>query len=151
MSYEAWLESMERQLIDDEGWRSKPYRCTSGHLTIGVGHRMLPHEITHPIDAIEWDSAKIFKTLRSDLHLAIRGCEMIFGREKWNTLSPRRQAALTNMAFQMGAGKLRGFRKMINAIFAEQWETAHAEALDSRWARQTPARANRVAKLLLEG
>lgn len=28
---------LERELIRDEGWRSKPYKCTAGHWTIGVG------------------------------------------------------------------------------------------------------------------
>ena len=56
------------------------------------------------------------------------------------------------MCFQMGAAGLQGFERMIDAIFKDDWVQAHNEALDSKWARSdSPARAQRVAKMLLEG
>ena len=142
---------LERELISDEGWRSKAYKCSRGHWTIGVGHKLMPHEMGDHPENLEWDSAKIFDVLRSDAHLALRGCEMIFGRSHFWLFSENRQRALVNMCFQLGTDGLSKFKRMISAIFNGDWVQAHAEALDSRWARQTPARANRVAKLLLEG
>jgi len=143
---------LERELIRDEGWRSKPYKCTRGHWTIGVGHKMHPGELVGRIRDIEWDSEKIFKTLEQDIHIAVRGCEMIFGRSRFESFSDTRQRALANMCFQMGAAGLEGFERMIQAIFNEDWTQARIEALDSKWARSdSPARAQRVAKMLLEG
>lgn len=143
---------LERELIRDEGWRSKPYKCTAGHWTIGVGHKMHPGELVGVIRDIEWSSEKIFQTLEQDINLAIRGCEHVFCCSKFETFSDARQRALVNMVFQMGAGGVMGFRKMVNAIYADDWVRAHNEALDSKWARSdSPARAKRVAKMILEG
>ncbi|MDY0227234.1 MAG: glycoside hydrolase family protein [Desulfomicrobium apsheronum] len=143
---------LERELIRDEGWRSKPYKCTKGHWTIGVGHKMHPGELVGRIRDIEWSSEKIFQTLEQDIQIAIRGCEMIFGRSRFESFSGARQRALVNMCFQMGTAGLEGFERMIQAIFNEDWTQANNEALDSKWARSdSPKRAQRVAKMILEG
>ena len=142
------VELLERELIRDEGWRSKPYICTAGHLTIGVGHKLMPHEMHLTEVSTDW----IWETLRSDAHLAIRGCEMIFGRSRYQRMADPRQRALANMCFQMGTTRLSKFERMIAAIFREDWLQAHNEALDSKWARKdSPARARRVAEMLRTG
>jgi lysozyme len=142
---------LEKELIRDEGWRSKPYKCTAGHWTIGVGHKMHPGELVGRIRSIEWNSTQIFETLERDIQLAVRGCEMIFG-SRFDSFTDARQRALVNMCFQLGAHGLQGFKRMVSAIFADDWVQAHNEALDSKWARSdSPARAKRMAKMLLEG
>ena len=60
---------------------------------------------------------------------------------------PRRHA-LISMAFNMGGPRLADFRRMRAAIAAGRWEAAAAEALDSRWARQTGRRADEIAAML---
>ena len=143
---------LERELIRDEGWRSKPYKCTKGHWTIGVGHKMHPGELVGRIRDIEWSSEKVFATLAQDIQIAVRGCEMIFGRSRFESFSDVRQRALVNMCFQMGTFGLQGFERMIDAIFKGDWTQARNEALDSKWARSdSPERAQRVARMLLEG
>lgn len=149
---EDQLVRLERELIDDEGWRSKPYLCSAGHWTIGVGHKMGAHELKGRLRTMEWPSSKIFETLRNDVMLAQRGCEMIFGRTKFASFSENRQRALVNMAFQLGTSGLANFKRMVTAIFQGDWEQAAVEALDSKWARDdTPARAARVAARLRKG
>lgn len=144
----ATIERLERELIRDEGWRSKPYRDTKGHLTIGVGHKLLSHEL----HITEVDSDWIWATLRQDALLAIRGCEMIFGRSKLNQFGEVRQRALANMCFQMGAHKVAKFERMVRAIFRDDWLQAYIEALDSKWAKiDTPVRARRVAEMIRTG
>jgi lysozyme len=59
------------------------------------------------------------------------------------------QRALGNMAYQLGISGLLKFSKMLEALKNGQRELASIEALDSSWAKQTPARAKRVAKLIL--
>jgi lysozyme len=66
-------------------------------------------------------------------------------------LSVTRQHALVEMAFQMGVGGLFQFRRMWAAIERGDFEDAHKEALDSRWAVQTPNRARAVAARLRDG
>lgn len=66
-------------------------------------------------------------------------------------LSPQRKAVLIEMAYQMGLDGLAGFRKMWEAIHAGDFSTAAAEMLDSQWAKQTPARAKRLAARMRKG
>lgn len=140
------IDRLERDMIRDEGWRTKPYRCTEGHLTIGVGHKLLPHEMDIQEASTEW----IWSTLRQDAIMAIRGCEMIFGK-MWDSFGQVRQRALANMVFQMGMYRVLGFKRMIDAIMRGDWVEASKEALDSKYARQTPVRARRVAQMLRTG
>lgn len=66
-------------------------------------------------------------------------------------LDEARQGALLNMSYQLGVEGLAGFPKMLKAVEGQQWEEAERQALDSLWAKQTPARAQRVAKQLRTG
>ena len=70
----------------------------------------------------------------------------------FDTLDRVRQAALLNMAYQLGVAGLKGFPKMLAALRDQRWAEAEAQALDSMWAKeQTPARARRVARQLATG
>lgn len=139
----------EEELILDEGIRLRPYRCTQGVLTIGVGHVILAadHLTEHDSVNLEW----VGRTLHRDIMTAWNGCVKIFDLWNLESMSEPRQRALVNMCFQMGETKLRGFKRMIAAILKGDWEQAKIECLDSRYARQTPRRARRVAEVLRTG
>jgi lysozyme len=55
------------------------------------------------------------------------------------------QQVIVNMCFNMGAPRLSQFKKFIKAIQDEDWATASVEMLDSRWANQVGARADRLS------
>ena len=59
--------------------------------------------------------------------------------------------ALVHMGFQLGTAGLLGFRRMWAALERRDYEQAAEEALDSRWAEQTPNRAAEVAKWIKQG
>lgn len=69
----------------------------------------------------------------------------------WNQLDLERQYALLDMCFQLGFKGLCGFKKMLEAMRWGKWQTAAEECLNSDYARQTPARAKRIARLIKEG
>ena len=52
------------------------------------------------------------------------------------------------MAFNLGMSRLGIFHDMRAAIAADDWRLAAAEALDSKRARQLPARAAEIVGLL---
>ena len=62
-----------------------------------------------------------------------------------------RQAALISIPFNLGAPRLAGFRQMHRAILEGDWQRVSAEALDSRWAKQTGHRAQEIAAMLRRG
>jgi lysozyme len=120
---------LEEQLIRHEGIRLKPYRCTAGYLTIGVGHNLDAHGITRAVALM---------MLQEDLRAANSDVEMIMDAYKirpW-TLGPARIDALINLDINMGARSLMGFGRMWAALRAEDWETAAVELLDSKWRRE---------------
>lgn len=138
---------MELDLIRDEGIRLSAYKCTAGHLTIGVGHKLTPREIQADMTTISLEQAGYL--LHQDIGLALAGCYGIYGRWAFDGFSEPRQRALVNMCFQLGTQGLANFRKMNAAIMRGDWGTAYTEALDSKWARwDSPARARRVALAL---
>jgi lysozyme len=141
---------VEEDLIRDEGVKLRVYRCTAGHKTIGVGHKLSEREILTGLSEISLEQAG--DLLHQDIGTALNACYRIFGRERFDSFSEPRQRALVNMAFQLGHDGLKGFREMIRAVTAGDWARAHTEALNSKWARlDSPARARRVAFALRSG
>ena len=55
---------------------------------------------------------------------------------------------LYNMVYQMGVKGVLNFKNMIKALEAKDYKRAGDEMLDSKWAKQTPARANRLSKAM---
>lgn len=139
----------EQDLIRDEGVRLTVYKCSAGHLTIGVGHKLTERELTKGLSEISLEQAGYL--LHMDIGIALNGCYMIFGRERFDSFLEARQRVLVNMCFQLGTDGLMRFKRMIDAIMRENWVTARAEAMDSKWALQTPSRAQRVAYTLERG
>ena len=140
----------EEDLIRDEGLRLKTYRCKNDVLTIGVGHAVLPQDNISEGDSISLERAG--KLLAQDIAIAWNGCVKIFGLWDMEQMPEPRQRALVNMCFQLGETKLRGFKEMIKAVLQRDWQKAHDECLDSKYAKKdSPGRASRVARVLLTG
>lgn len=127
------------QLMQDEGLRLKPYRCTEDKLTIGVGRNLEDRGITE-------DEARYLLANDVDDVLGQLAQVRIFHQQ--NTA---RQAVLANMTFQLGFAGVLAFRRMWAALDAEDFDQAAEEMLDSRWAIQTPNRAQRLAAIMREG
>ena len=138
MTYSPGL--LRAELIRDEGLRLKPYRCTEGFLTIGVGRNL---------DANGISEATARQMLDEDI--ADREAGLDRNAPWWRSLSDARQRALVNMAFQLGVTGLMEFKNTLAALQIGSYERAYREALDSEWAKQTPERAERVARMLREG
>lgn len=126
-------ERLKNQLKYDEGLRLKPYRCTAGKLTIGVGRNL---------DDVGISEKEAMMMLDTDVDWVI----LQLSKYTFYLMQPPGvQEALCNMAFQLGIKGLLGFNKMIHALTLKDYVNARKEALDSRWAKQTPLRAKRVS------
>ena len=137
------IEALRKQLLRHEGEVLHAYEDHLGYLTIGVGRLIDKRRgggITH-------DEAMML--LDNDIRRVIDELE---SRAPWfKRLDTTRQQAIANMAFQLGVSGLLGFRKMIGALDHGDYRKAADEALDSRWARQTPNRANEIADMIRKG
>lgn len=137
------VEKLKAELRRDEGFVPHVYEDSEGFATIGIG-RMVDKRRG---GGVTLDEAQYL--LENDIGKALKAAREAF---PWfDDLSDNRQRAITNMVFQMGIGRLRGFRKMLAAIEDGNFDLAAAEAKDSKWYRQTPERAERVIALIREG
>lgn len=122
-----------------EGFSKLPYKCPTGHLTIGYGHNLENGIST---------KAALF-ILQEDLTRAERAVKDAF--PWWWKLNDARQFVLVDMAFNMGLAGLKGFKKMLAAIEAGDFETAAKEMLASKWAAQVGRRAVELSKIMEKG
>jgi len=132
--------ALKEQLIRHEGLRLKPYLCTAGKTTIGVGRNLDDNGISmheamllldNDIDAVE-----------DDLDQRLPW---------WRGLTEARQRVLADMAFNLGIGRLEGFRNTLAAIKTGNYPAAAEGMLASRWATQVGKRAQTLAKMMREG
>lgn len=131
---------LRAQIAKEEGLRLTAYRDQRGYLTIGYGHNLDTKGISQRAAEV------LFEDDVADAEAAV-GARLPWARH----LDPPRWAVLTSMAFQMGIGGLLGFVKALVAIERGEWEEGAREMLDSRWAQQTPARAQRLAQQMRSG
>lgn len=131
---------------EQEGCRLVAYTDTLGVWTCGYGctgpgigpgtvwtQREADHEFT-----VRYAAAKF--GARADL-----------GSGWFDELSETRQAALCDMAYQLGAHGLAGFKDMLAAIRAGDWLAVVAAARASLWSEQVPNRARAVEALWASG
>lgn len=140
---------MEEDLIRDEGLRLRPYKCSAGHLTIGVGHKIQSTDRIEETGSVSLELAGYLLT--RDISKALGIANSIFGRERFDSMAEARQRAIVNMIFNLGEAGFLGFRRMVAAIKAEDWTKAAIECLDSKYARQVGDRAKRVAHAMRTG
>lgn len=137
------IERLEQQLRRDEGEKLHAYQDHLGFWTIGVG-RLIDERRQGGITKEE--SAFL---LNNDIQ---RKEKELLERAPWvNNLDPVRKGALLNMAFQLGVSGLLGFNTTMRLIREGKFEEAARQALTSRWAQQTPARAHRIAEQIRTG
>lgn len=143
-------ERLLDELVRDEGLRLAPYDdatgrtlrpgdALAGNVTIAVGLNLSAG--ISEAEARAWTRPRL-RRAEADARRAV---------PSFDRLSDARQRALANMAFNLGLTRLLGFRNMLAAVAAGDFEAAAEEALASRWARQVGPRAARIAAMIREG
>lgn len=119
------------------------YMDSRGFPTIGYGHLIKSGEnFSGGID-----EATAERILSEDLVIAVRGAKNIYRAYSLNTPYAA-QMVLVEMVFQMGEAKVKGFRKMLGYLQDGNYNGAAAEMINSDWHRQTPGRAQDMARII---
>lgn len=132
------------QLRRDEGEKLTVYQDHLGFWTIGVGVLVDDRKPGAGITAAE--SAMLLTNRVDDRRRRLEAALPWF-----KGLDPVRQAALLNMAYQLGSAGLLDFVRALAAVRDQRWALAETELLRSKWAEQTPERARRVARQIARG
>ena len=149
---------MNQKLVDmlklHEGYRLKPYKCTAGKNTIGVGHNYdanpLPAEIALYLKSNgQITDEMAMWLLEKDVQTAILDCERIYPLFK--TFSENRQNALIDLMFNLGIGTMITFKGTLQRVNAGLWDEAARRLEGSAYYQQVGNRAKEICRLLREG
>ena len=136
---------LRRVIRENEGVRYQVYKDSEGHLTAGIGH-LLPDDVLPEGHAVSPEMVE--QWFEADLRGACSGAERLCDGA-WDGMTDIRREVMIDAVFQLGAGGLAKFAKMMAAVKAGNWGIAAVEHLDSKGARQTPRRFMRRAKAML--
>lgn len=134
----ANTQALHDLLLSHEGMRLKPYKCTAGKLTIGIGRNLDDRGITEV-------EAKFL--LENDLAECEEDLKVIF-LDQFYYLPEQTQMVLMDMRFQLGPGRFRKFKKMIQAVKQSDPQEMIKQMKDSRWYRQVPNRAEDLIRMI---
>lgn len=149
------MDRIKEQLVRHEGLRLKPYRCTAGKLTIGIGRNL---------DDCGISQSEAYIMLIND----IMNCEKQLQAkipDIYNGLDEVRKSVLLNMCISipqshfaplrepcyLGIGGLLGFKNTLAFVKAGDWERAANNMLVSKWAKQVGRRAIELSELMRKG
>jgi lysozyme len=135
--------TLEEQLIRDENEVLHAYPDSEGYWTIGVGRLIDQRKgggISH--EEAMYLLANDISSVRSKLMEQL----------PWIAdLDEARQGVLENMCYNLGIHGLLGFKNTLSLIQNGHYAAAAAAMLDSKWATQVGARAQRLSQQMEKG
>lgn len=134
------MEMIVKMLRLHEGVKNKPYKCTAGKITIGVGRN---------IEDLGISDDEIDYLLRNDINRVVKELGAAF---PWfSGLNEARRDAMIDICFNIGLPRLKGFKNALALMAEEKYSEASKEFLNSNWATQVGKRAMTVATMIETG
>jgi GH24 family phage-related lysozyme (muramidase) len=143
---------LQAELIEDEGWRTHPYKDTLGIWTGGIGRNLEAHGASWQ-DITAWLKVGITDQVitgwyNNDVNAAVTCCREIF--PSYDSLPDNVQRTLVNMAFDL-MYELKDWHHLQSAIAAKDWQAAALSIMGSKFAHQAPLRGGRLAARMIKG
>jgi lysozyme len=132
------LEMLKRH----EGVRSHVYLCSAGYETIGVGRNISKSGLGMSADEVDY-------LLENDIERVIK--ELSSEYPWFKDLDDVRKDAMIDISFNLGATRLRGFKRALAAMEVADYKTAAKEFLDSKWSRDVKGRATELCYMIEMG
>jgi len=145
------IDKLTALLFVHEGYRARPYRCTAGKRTIGIGRNLDDKGISTDelVQIFEQDGLSM-KAALILLHNDVE--EVMFYLRKnlpyYYQLSSVRQAVLIDMGINLGVKGLMKFVHFLDSVEQGSYEQAAKQMLQSKWARQVGQRAIRLSRMM---
>ena len=139
----SYLQQMIDGLIDrlkvSEGFKESVYKDTLGIDTIGYGFAIKDLVLSEEISEI---------ILKEKVEALISRIENKF--DWFVEMPPEVQSVIVECCYQLGLYGFSMFKKTLAHLKEKEFKQAADEMLDSRWAKQTPNRANMLAQIVRE-
>jgi len=134
---------LKEQIQEHEGFVDTVYKDSLGFATIGFGHLVRKDD---PYKEGEtYSKEQLQEQFDKDFDEAKTNAFSLIG-----DLSLHHQAncVIIEMVFQLGIGGVSKFKAMWKALKENDYNTASLEMLDSRWAKQTSKRAEKLSAIM---
>ena len=136
-------DDLKEQIKNHEGFVDTVYKDSLGFATIGYGHLVKsndPYEEgkTYSKEQLTDQFNDDFATAKNQAIDLINGLPLNF----------KAHCVIIEMVFQLGVGGVSKFKAMWKALEENDYTTASIEMLDSRWAKQTPTRAENLSDIM---
>ena len=137
------IDQLRETLKIDEGVKYEIYNDHLGYPTFGIGHLVVESDEEHgkPVGTSITED-RVNAVFDKDVAVMVDEAKKIF--PNLDTLPEEAQQVIVNMTFNMGRPRLSQFKKFIAGVNAGDWNKAAVEMMDSRWAKQVGARAERL-------
>lgn len=144
------IDSVQALIEADEGRRLWPYTDTRGHLTWGIGHLLGDDDADDGVapDVAALIGQAVDLQFQHDLATAIAGLSFL---PEFTSFDPVRQAAMIDMAFNLGLHGLSTFTTFLSYVASQQWAAAAADLRGTLAYRELPARYERLAQMIQTG
>ena len=96
-------------------------------------------------DDKEYEEKFLMTILEHDLESAIKSAKQLIAEHGCMDMDEVAEEIIIEMVFQLGKTGVSKFKNMWKALSALEYSTAASEMLDSRWAKQTPNRAQTMS------
>ena len=136
---EKLLEMLKRH----EGVEHHIYRCSAGFWTLGAGRNVDPQ------GGLGLSNDEVDYLLQNDIERVIK--ELSTEYRWFNSLDDVRKDAMIDISFNLGATRLRGFKRALAAMEVADYTTAAKEFLDSKWSRDVKGRATELCYMIETG
>jgi lysozyme len=137
---------LKERIKEHEGYRNTIYKDSLGFATIGYGHLVTPED--HYKEDIKYPKSELDAQFEADFQTAKAHTEKLINDNNVAKLLFNAKCVLIEMVFQLGVGGVSKFKKMWSALQEQDYNEASIQMLDSRWAKQTPSRANSLAQVM---
>lgn len=142
--------TLMNELIMDEGYKDEVYLDHLGYPTFGVGHLILETDEEYGAEVgTPVSEERVKECLNQDIDIVCT--ELDKNLSWWSELDDVRQRVMANMCFNLGYPRFSKFKKFLTAMHKQDFETASIEMMDSKWATQVGARAERLQFKVLNG
>jgi len=142
------FEELKERIKEHEGFRSYVYKDSLGFATIGYGHLVTKED--NYAEGIEYSMEQLDATFEVDFKAACESAELVADHNNINLDSHPEcvREVLIEMVFQLGVGGVSKFKKFLAHLSTSTYHLAADEMLDSRWAKQTPQRAEKLSYII---
>ena len=139
------MDDLKARIKKHEGFRDVMYKDSLGFATIGYGHLILPTDDF--VDGKQYSKEVLDEVFDKDFQNALDNANKLMSGYE---LVDQAKEVICEMVFQLGIGGVSKFKNMWKALEEGDYYTASQEMLDSRWARQTPKRAEDLSNIMKE-